>query len=71
MKFNNRELALYASSRFGKADKEGCLWMKEAEGILKKKESELLRLRLVASAPVVALISFPRDPQPIHRDGSY
>ena len=40
MRFNHRELALYASSRLGKADKEGCLWMKEYEGILRKKESE-------------------------------
>ena len=40
MRFNHKELAYYASTRFGKADKEGCLWMKEHEGILKKKESE-------------------------------
>ena len=40
MRFNTRELAHYASTRFGKADKEGALWMKECEGILKKKESE-------------------------------
>ena len=41
MRFNTKELAHYASTRFGKADKEGALWMKEYEGILKKKESEL------------------------------
>ena len=40
MRFNTKELAYYASTRFGKADKEGALWMKEYEGILKKKESE-------------------------------
>ena len=40
MRFNHRELSLYASSRLGKADKEGCLWVKEWEGILRKKESE-------------------------------
>ena len=40
MRFNHRELSLYASSRLGKADKEGCLWVKEGEGILRKKESE-------------------------------
>lgn len=40
MRFNHKELAHYASTRFGKADKEGSLWMKEHEGILKKKESE-------------------------------
>ena len=40
MRFNHRELALYASNRLGRADKEGCLWMKEYEGILRKKESE-------------------------------
>ena len=40
MRFNTKELAHYASTRFGKADKEGALWMKECEGILKKKESE-------------------------------
>lgn len=40
MRFNQRELALYAASRLGKADKESCLWMKECEGILRKKESE-------------------------------
>jgi hypothetical protein len=39
MRFNTRELAHYASTRFGKADKEGALWMKECEGILKKKET--------------------------------
>jgi len=41
MRFNHRELAVYASSRQGKADKEGCLWVKEWEGIIfRKKESE-------------------------------
>lgn len=40
MRFNTKELAYYASTRFGRADKEGALWMKEYEGILKKKESE-------------------------------
>ena len=41
MRFNTKELAYYASTRFGKADKEGALWMKEYEGLIKKKESEL------------------------------
>lgn len=40
MRFNTKELAYYASTRFGKADKEGALWMKEYEGIIKKKESK-------------------------------
>ena len=40
MRFNTKELAYYASTRFGKADKEGALWMKEYEGLIKKKESE-------------------------------
>lgn len=40
MRFNTKELAHYATTRFGKADKEGALWMKEYEGILKRKESK-------------------------------
>ena len=44
MRFNHRELALYAASRLGKGDKESCLWMKECEGILRKKESELSKI---------------------------
>jgi inositol polyphosphate-4-phosphatase len=39
MRFNTKELAYYASTRFGKADKEGALWMKEYEGLIKKKET--------------------------------
>lgn len=42
MRFNTKELAHYATTRFGKADKEGALWMKEYEGILKRKESKFL-----------------------------
>lgn len=41
MKFNDHELSLYAAARSGKADKEGCLWMREVEGKLRKKQSEL------------------------------
>ena len=37
MKFNQKELACYASAKSGKADKEGFLYMKESE---KKKEGE-------------------------------
>ena len=40
MKFNDHELSLYASAKIGKADKEGCLWMREVEGKLRKKQSE-------------------------------
>ena len=41
MKFNDHELSLFASARIGKADKEGCLWMREVEGKIRKKQSEL------------------------------
>lgn len=41
MRFNQRELALFAAARLGKADKEGCLLMKECEGKIRKKESML------------------------------
>jgi hypothetical protein len=40
MKFNDHELSLFAATRLGKADKEGCLWMKEVEGKIRKKQSE-------------------------------
>lgn len=41
MKLNDHELLQYASSRLGKGDKEGCLWMKEVEGgKAKKKQSK-------------------------------
>ncbi len=42
MRFNHRELALFAAGRLGKADKEGCLLMKESEGKSRKKESTWL-----------------------------
>lgn len=41
MKFNDHELSLYAAARLGKADKEGCLWMREVEGKIRKKQSKL------------------------------
>lgn len=41
MKFNDHELSLFASTRLGKADKEGCLWMREVEGKIRKKQSKL------------------------------
>lgn len=41
MKLNDHELLQYATSRLGKGDKEGCLWMKEVEGgKAKKKQSK-------------------------------
>ncbi len=40
MKFNDHELSLFASARIGKADREGCLWMREVEGKIRKKQSE-------------------------------
>ena len=40
MKLNDHELLQYANSRLGKADKEGCLWMREVEGKLRKKQSK-------------------------------
>ncbi len=41
MKLNDHELLQFASSRVGKADKEGILWMKEVEGgKIKKKQSK-------------------------------
>ena len=40
MKFNDHELSLYASTRLGRADKEGVLWMREVEGKIRKKQSE-------------------------------
>lgn len=46
MKFNHRELALYASTKLGKADKEGCLWMKENEGKVKKKQNGITAINL-------------------------
>ena len=43
MKFNHHELALYASTRLGKSDKEGSLWMREVDSkAAKKKQCELL-----------------------------
>ena len=41
MKLNGKELAIYAASRVGQADKEGKLWMRECEGLVRKRESEL------------------------------
>ena len=39
MKFNHYELAAYCSSKRGKADKEGTLWLRErSEGLFSKKE---------------------------------
>lgn len=40
MKFNDHELSQFASARLGKADKEGCLWMREADGKTRKKQSK-------------------------------
>ena len=40
MKLNDNELLQYASSRLGKADKEGCLWMREVEGKIRKRQSK-------------------------------
>lgn len=40
MKLNGKELAIFAASRVGQADKEGKLWMRECEGLVRKKESE-------------------------------
>ena len=61
MRFNHRELALYASNRLGRADKEGCLWMKEYEGILRKKESELQTVLVVFFGSFIpsTVVSFP------------
>ena len=55
MRFNTKELAHYASTRFGKADKEGALWMKEYEGILKKKESEFPSFNICTCACLMDL----------------
>lgn len=44
MKFNDHELSLFAAARLGKADKEGCLWMREVEGKIRKKQSESSQL---------------------------
>lgn len=44
MKFNDHELSLYAAARIGKSDKEGCLWMREVEGKIRKKQSKLLSM---------------------------
>ena len=65
MRFNTKELAHYASTRFGKADKEGALWMKECEGILKKKESECFCESIVRKCREGTYLSS----QPTHRDG--
>ena len=75
MRFNTKELAHYASTRFGKADKEGALWMKEYEGILKKKESELCWSMSISVSRDACRASFcsvrcVHLSQPIHRDGS-
>ena len=40
MKFNYKELAFFAAEKVGKADKEGILWWKESEGVVKKRDSE-------------------------------
>lgn len=46
MKFNSKELASFASYRIGRADKEGSLWMRESDGIIRKKESKPFTLSL-------------------------
>ncbi len=38
MKFNQQELACFASSRQGKSDKEGVLWLREIDGTKVKKK---------------------------------
>lgn len=43
MRFNHRELAMYALSRQGKADREGCLWMKETDSRKRKKDAFIQR----------------------------
>lgn len=68
MRFNTKELAYYASTRFGKADKEGALWMKEYEGILKRKESELgISVHVVVRRVSASLLPSQRT----HRGGFY
>ena len=37
MKLNDKELAYFAETANGRADKEGILWIKENDGKLKKK----------------------------------
>ena len=41
MKLNGKELAIYAANRVGQGDKEGKLWMRECEGVVRKRESKL------------------------------
>lgn len=48
MKFNDHEISLYASARLGKADKEGCLWMREVEGKIRKKQNYVQRWFLLS-----------------------
>lgn len=48
MKFNDHELSLFASTRLGKADKEGCLWMREVEGKIRKKQNYVQRWFLLS-----------------------
>lgn len=40
MKFNNKELAIYGANKLGQADKEGVLWMRESDSVVKKKDSK-------------------------------
>ena len=44
MKLNEKELACYAQSANGKADKEGILWIKEYDGKSKKREGPRLAI---------------------------
>lgn len=53
MKFNQQELACFASSRQGKADKEGVLWLREIDGTkVKKKQGVYILLRGVFTVMV-------------------
>ena len=67
MRFNTKELAHYASTRFGKADKEGALWMKECEGILKKKESEFASEAVYGEEMCLSLPSLHAEMVSAHR----
>lgn len=51
MKFNSKELASFAAYRIGRADKEGSLWMRESDGIIRKKESKPFTLSLSLPLP--------------------
>ena len=66
MKFNSKELASFAAYRIGRADKEGSLWMRESDGIIRKKESKPFTLSL--SLPSLASQTIPQ-PTVIWVDG--